>query len=129
MPLLYIAVIDLCVILDVDVPLICALITAVYRILTFIEKRFDQRETRHAPAFRALGVCEHICPFTLRDIWATLLSPKWAENFVAQMVGDETSLPPLVGCYSHGGFYERALSVRSMLFCHRRSSSVCISQS
>ena len=47
MPLLYIAVIDLCFILDVDVPLICALITAVYRILTFIEKRFDQRETRH----------------------------------------------------------------------------------
>ena len=46
MPLLYIAVIDLCFILDVDVPLICALITAVYRILTFIEKRFDQRETR-----------------------------------------------------------------------------------
>ena len=47
MPLLYIAVIDLCFILDVDVPLICALITAVYRILTFIEKHFDQRETRH----------------------------------------------------------------------------------
>ena len=46
MPLSYIAVIDLCFILDVDVPLICALITAVYRILTFIEKRFDQRETR-----------------------------------------------------------------------------------
>ena len=46
MPLLYIAVFDLCFILDVDVPLICALITAVYRILTFIEKRFDQRETR-----------------------------------------------------------------------------------
>ena len=49
MPLLYIAVIDLCFILDVDVPLICALITAVYRILTFIEKRFDQRETRQSP--------------------------------------------------------------------------------
>ena len=47
MPLLYIALIDLCFILDVDVTLICALITAVYRILTFIEKRFDQRETRH----------------------------------------------------------------------------------
>ena len=46
MPLLYIAVIDLCFILDVDVPLICALTTAVYRILTFIEKRFVQRETR-----------------------------------------------------------------------------------
>ena len=46
MPLLYIAVIDLCFILDVDVPLICALITAVYRILTFTEKHFDQRETR-----------------------------------------------------------------------------------
>ena len=48
MPLLYIAVIDLCFILDVDVPLIFALITAVYRILTFIEKRFDQRETRQS---------------------------------------------------------------------------------
>ena len=47
MPLLYIAVFDLCFILDVDVPLICALITAAYRILTFIEKHFDQRETRH----------------------------------------------------------------------------------
>ena len=46
MPLLYIAVIDLCFILVVYVPLICALITAFYRILTFIEKRFDQRETR-----------------------------------------------------------------------------------
>ena len=46
MPLLYIDVIDLCCILDVDVPLICALITAVYRILTFIEKLFEQRETR-----------------------------------------------------------------------------------
>ena len=48
---------------------------------------------RFAPAFRALGVCEHIWPFSLRVIWATLLSPKWAEIFVAQMVGDETSLP------------------------------------
>ena len=47
MPLLYIAVIDLCFILDVVVPLICALTTAVYRILTFLEKHFDQRETRH----------------------------------------------------------------------------------
>ena len=47
MPLLYIAVFDLCFILDVDVPLICALITATNRILTFIEKHFDQRETRH----------------------------------------------------------------------------------
>ena len=46
MPLLYIAVIDLYFILDVDVPLICALRNAVYRILTFIEMRFDQRETR-----------------------------------------------------------------------------------
>ena len=46
MPLLYIAVIVLCFILDVDFPLICALITAVYRILTFIQKRLDQRETR-----------------------------------------------------------------------------------
>ena len=44
---------------------------------------------RFAPAFRALGVCEHIW----RDIWATLLSPKWAEIFVAQMAGDEMSLP------------------------------------
>ena len=26
---------------------------------------------RFAPAFRALGVCEHIWPFSLRDIWAT----------------------------------------------------------
>ena len=50
---------------------------------------------RFAPAFRALGVCEHIWPFSRRDIWATLLSPKWAEIFVAQMAGDETSLPPL----------------------------------
>ena len=50
---------------------------------------------RFAPAFRALGVCEHIWPFSLRDIWATLLSPKWAEIFVAQMAGDETSLPLL----------------------------------
>ena len=32
-------------------------------------------------------------PFSLRDIWATLLLPKWAEIFVAQMAGDETSLP------------------------------------
>ena len=56
MPLLYIAVIDLCFILDVDVPLICALITAVYRILTFIEKRFDQRETRHISQRRVMKV-------------------------------------------------------------------------
>ena len=48
---------------------------------------------RFAPAFRALGVCEHIWPFIVRDIWATLLSPKWAEIFVAQMAGDETTLP------------------------------------
>ena len=48
---------------------------------------------RFAPAFRALGVCEHIWPFSLRDIWVTLLSPNWAEIFVAQMAGDETSLP------------------------------------
>ena len=48
---------------------------------------------RFAPAFRTLGVCEHIWPFSLRDICATLLSPKWAEIFVAQMAGDETSLP------------------------------------
>ena len=47
---------------------------------------------RFARAFRALGVCEHIWPFSLQDIWATLLSPKWAEIFVAQMAGDETSL-------------------------------------
>ena len=46
MPLIYIAVIDLCFIVDVDVPLICALITAVYRILTFVEKLFDQQENR-----------------------------------------------------------------------------------
>ena len=37
---------------------------------------------RFAPANRALGVCEHICSFSLRDIWATLLSPKWAEIWV-----------------------------------------------
>ena len=49
---------------------------------------------RFAPAFRALGVCEHIWPYSVRDIWATLLSPKLAEMFVAQMAGDETSLPP-----------------------------------
>ena len=48
---------------------------------------------RFAPAFRALGVCEHMWPFSLRDIWATILSSKWAEIFVAQMAGDETSLP------------------------------------
>ena len=48
---------------------------------------------RFAPAFRALDVCEHNWPFSLRDVWATLLSPKWAEIFVAQMAGDETSLP------------------------------------
>ena len=46
-----------------------------------------------APAFRALGVCEHIWPFSLRDIWATLLSKKRAEFFVAQMAGDDTFLP------------------------------------
>ena len=46
---------------------------------------------RFAPAFRALGVCEHY----YWDIWATLLSPKWAETFVAQMAGDEMSLPRL----------------------------------
>ena len=46
MPLLYIAVIDLCFISDVDVPLICALKTAIYIKLIFIEKRFDQLETR-----------------------------------------------------------------------------------
>ena len=49
---------------------------------------------RFAPAFRALGVCEHIWPFSLRDIWAILLSPKWAEIFLAKIAGDETSLPP-----------------------------------
>ena len=27
---------------------------------------------RFAPAFRALGVCEHICPFSLRDICAEI---------------------------------------------------------
>ena len=48
---------------------------------------------RFAQALRGLGVREHIWPFSLRDIWATLLSPKWAETFVAQMTGDETSLP------------------------------------
>ena len=48
---------------------------------------------RFAPALRALGVCDYIWPFSLRDVWATLLSPKWAEIFVAQMAGDETSLP------------------------------------
>ena len=49
-----------------------------------------------APAFRALGLCEHIWPFSHWDIWATLLSPKWAEIFVAQMAGDEKSLSPSV---------------------------------
>ena len=49
--------------------------------------------SRFAPAFRALGVCKHIWPFSLRGIWAILLSLKWAETFVAQMAGDETSLP------------------------------------
>ena len=44
---------------------------------------------RFAPAFRALGVCEHLG----QDIWATILSPKWAEIFVAQMAGDKMSLP------------------------------------
>ena len=39
-------------------------------------------ERRFAPAFRALGVCEHLCPFSLQDILATLLSPKWDEVFV-----------------------------------------------
>ena len=48
---------------------------------------------RFAPAFMALGVCEQIWPFSLRDIWATILSPKWTEIFVTQMAGDETSLP------------------------------------
>ena len=54
---------------------------------------WDVAPLRFAPAFRALGVCEHIWPFSLRDIWATLLSPKGAEMFVAQMAGHETSLP------------------------------------
>ena len=58
---------------------------------------------RFAPAFRALGVCELIWPFSLRDIWATLLSPKWAELFVAQMVGDETSLPLRLYCWTLPG--------------------------
>ena len=47
---------------------------------------------RFAPAFRALGVCEHI----QRDFWATLFSPKWVEIFVAQMAGDEMSLPVML---------------------------------
>ena len=62
MPLLYIAVIDLCFILF-DVPLICALITAVYRILTFIEKHFDQRETRQLvsrPGFISRLACSKL---------------------------------------------------------------------
>ena len=50
---------------------------------------------RFVPAFRALGVCEQIWPFSLRDICATLLSSKRAENFVAQMAGNVTSLPLL----------------------------------
>ena len=48
---------------------------------------------RFAPAFRALWVCEHIWPFSLQDIWAKLMSAKWTEIFVAEMAGDETSLP------------------------------------
>ena len=48
---------------------------------------------RFAPAFMALGVCEHIWPFNLREFWATLLSPKWAEIFVVQIVGDKTPAP------------------------------------
>ena len=63
MPLLYIAVMDLGFILDVHVPLICALITAVYRIPTFIEKRFDQRETRQLvsrPGFISRLACSKL---------------------------------------------------------------------
>ena len=55
--------------------------------------RHGHMARRFAPVFRALGVSEHIWPFSLWDIWATLLSPKWAESFVAQMAGDATSLP------------------------------------
>ena len=73
MPLIYIAVIDLCFILDVDVPLICARITAVYRILTFIEKRFDQRETRQSCIHTLfshkadVGICR--LAFSARTAW------------------------------------------------------------
>ena len=45
-----------------------------------------------APAFRAIGVGEHIWSFSRLDIWATLLSPKWAEISVVQIAGNETSL-------------------------------------
>ena len=46
MPLLLFTAFDICSILDVDVPLICALIFAVLWIIAFIEKRFHLRETR-----------------------------------------------------------------------------------
>ena len=51
--------------------------------------RWHVAPLRFAPAFRALRVCEH----TLPEVWATLLSPKWAEIFVARLAGDEMSLP------------------------------------
>ena len=63
MPLIYFAVIDLCFILDVDVLLICALITAVYRTLTFIEKPLNQRETRQLvsrPGFISWLACSKL---------------------------------------------------------------------
>ena len=47
---------------------------------------------RFAPAFRALGVCEFIWPFSRRSIWERLLSPKTAEIFVAHMTSYETTL-------------------------------------
>ena len=60
-----------------------------------IEASPNGTSLRFAPAFRALGVCEHLWPFSLLDIWATLLSPKWAAIFVAGMAGGETLLPRL----------------------------------
>ena len=66
-------------------------------------KLFDQkgRPLSFRPEKFDLFTATHLIPrspFSLRDIWATLMSPKWAEIFVAQMAGDETSLPLLRSC-------------------------------
>ena len=61
---------------------------------------------RFAPAFRALGVCEHIWSYSLRGHLGNIIVAEMDWNFVAQMPGDETSLP------SHRRYYHDSMGNR-----------------
>ena len=83
---------------------------------------------RFAPASRALEVCEHIWPFSLRNIWATLLSPKWAEFLSPKWLLLKRPCPALINSYAHAELHRLLAVNQYRCFCSGVCCHHCIDQ-